>query len=115
MPAHHEYRAEWVPAGYKHNMASAIACRPPANRDYVRVYHLTCAEHAVSDVALSRLKVARFSDLNDPFELLAVNFREREVRKVARDFKSAYDAHTALLSFSADWSEPVLWSHYGIK
>ncbi len=115
MSARPEYRAEWITAGYKHNMASAVACRPPSNAKVIRVYHLTSAEHAVSDIALSRLKVARFSDLNDPFELLALNFREREVRKVARDFKNAYDAHTGLLSFSADWNEPVLWSHYAAK
>lgn len=115
MPAHLEYRAEWIAAGYKHNMASAIACRPPSDPRYIRLYHLTSAEHAVSDIALGRLKVARFSDLNDPFELFALNFRERQVRKVVRDFKNAYDAHTGLLSFSADWNEPVLWSHYAAK
>jgi hypothetical protein len=37
------------------------------------------------------------------------------VRKVIRDFKSTYDSHTGLLCFSADWTNPVLWSHYGQK
>jgi Protein of unknown function (DUF2971) len=96
-------------------MASAVASQPPADPEQIRVYHLTSAEHAISDIALGRLKVARFSDLNDPFELLAVNFRERHVRNVIRDFKSAYDARTGLLCFSSDWAEPVLWSHYAEK
>jgi hypothetical protein len=34
-------------------------------------HHLTTAEYALSDIVFQRLKVARFSALNDPFELLA--------------------------------------------
>lgn len=108
-------RAAWVAAGYRRNVASAIACRPPKDPRMRRVYHLTTAEHAISDIALGRLKLARFSDLNDPFELLAANFRERDVRKIVRSFKSAFDAQTGLLCFSEDWAEPLLWSHYAGK
>lgn len=115
MPAHKEYRKEWVAAGYRSTMASAIAARPPRDKNQIRVYHLTPVDHAMSNLALGRLKVARFSDLNDPFELIAVSFKERSVRKMARDFKSVYDAHTGLLCFSEDWAEPVLWSHYAAR
>ncbi|QXH92849.1 MULTISPECIES: DUF2971 domain-containing protein [Pseudomonas] len=115
VPAHHEYRSEWVAAGYKSDMGSAIASRPPKERSLRRVYHLTSAEYAVSNIALGRLKVSRFSDLNDPFELIGLNFREKMARNIVRDFKDAYDAHTGLLCFSGDWAEPVLWSHYAAK
>lgn len=108
-------RVEWKAAGYPEGMGSAIACRPPQDVDIQRVYHLTTAEHGISDIALGRLKVARFSDLNDPFELLAANFREREVRKVVRGFKEAFGARTGLLCFSRNWTEPLLWSHYGAR
>ena len=105
---------KWKKAGYRTNLGSARVALPPA-QEFIRVYHLTSAENAISDIGLGRIKVARFSDLNDPFELMAVNFRERQVRKVVRDFKNAYDSHTGLLCFSADWTNPVLWSHYGQK
>lgn len=108
------YRAQWVQAGYPSTMGSAEVTLPP-RAEFVRVYHLTSAQHAVNDIGLSRIKVARFSDLNDPFELLAANFREARVRSAVRDFKNAYDAHTGLLCFSQDWTNPVLWSHYGEK
>lgn len=108
-------RAAWKAAGYRENMGSAIACLPPSNASLRRVYHLTSAEHAINDIALGRLKLARFSDLNDPFELIAANFRERETRKIVRGFKSAFDAQTGLLSFSEDWVEPLLWSHYAAR
>jgi hypothetical protein len=101
-------RQEWVGAGYISKMGSAEVVPPPP-REFIRVYHITSAELGVSDIGLSRMKVARFSDLNDPFELLAMNFREgKTARKVIRDFKDAYDSHTGLHCFSANWTNPVL-------
>ena len=88
---------------------------PPPPTDYIRLYHLTSAEFGISNIAFGRLKVARFSDLNDPFELMAVNLREKRARQVIRDFKEEYNTRTGLLCFSADWTNPVLWSHYGAK
>lgn len=114
MATHNEYRAEWTNAGYHSAMGSAAVVRPPSS-DCIRVYHITSAEYGVGNIGLARLKVARFSDLNDPFELMALNFRERRVRNVVRSFRNAYDANTGLLCFSADWTDPVLWSHYGSK
>ena len=110
MPLHKKYRAMWVEAGYASTMGSAAVLPPPSDQ-FRRVYHLTSADHGISDVGLQRLKVARFSDLNDPFELMAVNLRERHDRKVMRKFKDAYDAKTGILCFSADWTNPVLWSN----
>ena len=107
-------RAEWQSAGYRPDIGSAAVVHPPP-AEFIRVYHLTSADFAISNIALGRLKVARFSDLNDPFELMALNLRERRTRRVARDFKNAYDSQTGLLCFSADWTNPVLWSHYGAK
>jgi hypothetical protein len=57
----------------------------------------------------------RFSDLNDPFELMAVNCREHRTRNVIRGFKDSYNSHTGLLCFSADWTKSVLGSRYGTK
>ncbi len=114
MPMNHAFRTKWAEAGYRSTCGSAAVVLPPPKK-FLRVYHLTTTDHAISNIGLSRIKLARFSDLNDPFELLAVNFREREVRTVVRDFKSTYDSHTGLLCFSADWTNPVLWSHYGQK
>lgn len=114
MPMNPKLKEKWVEAGYRANFGSARVVPPPPQK-FIRVYHLTSAENAISDIGLGRIKVARFSDLNDPFELMAVNFRERQVRKVVREFKNAYDSHTGLLCFSADWTNPVLWSHYGQK
>ena len=81
-------------------------------RGFVRGYHLLPADHGISNIGLRRLKVARFSEVNDPFELLALNFRERKTRKLVRRFKAGQNSKTGLLCFSANWTNPVLWSHY---
>jgi hypothetical protein len=37
------------------------------------------------------------------------------VRAVIADFRKGFDDENGLLCFSADWTDPVLWSHYGAK
>jgi hypothetical protein len=114
MPMRPELRDEWDAAGYGRKMGSACVVPPPP-KGIRRVYHLTTAEFAINDIALGRMKVARFSDLNDPFELLALNFGGRTARLAATNFKADFDSHTGLLCFSRNWTSPVLWSHYGAK
>ena len=109
-----QLRQQWVTAGYGDKMGSGEVVPPPP-KDILRSYHITSAEFAISDIGLGRMKVARFSDLNDPFELMALNFRERPARRTISDFKNEYDSHTGLLCFSMNWTNPVLWSHYGAK
>src|SRR5258705_1810131 len=111
MSAHNEYRKKWVEAGYDKRMGSAWVCLPPP-ADHIRLYHFTTAEHAMSNIKLGRVKVARFADSNDPFELLALNFRAERERKIGRSFKAEVNDRTGFISFSRNWTEPLMWSHY---
>ena len=82
---------------------------------FIRAYHRTKLEHATSSICSRRLKVATFSDANDPFELLALNLRgseHRSARNVLREFKEAQGTQLGMLCFSRQWENPVLWSHY---
>ena len=54
----------------------------------MRVFNLTTSQFALSNIALRRLKVARFNDLNDPFELLAVDVAARDLRAGMRAKRS---------------------------
>jgi len=54
MPIHPEYRQLWIHAGYRSDMGSAIAVRPPSS-ELLRVYHLTTAEFALRDIEFGRL------------------------------------------------------------
>ena len=85
---------------------------PPPPSEFIRLYHLCSNEHALSNLINGRLKVARFSDANDPFELMALDFREKSVRTSVKEFRSVEDSQTGMLCFSSDWTSPILWSHY---
>jgi hypothetical protein len=109
-----ELRQKWIAAGYGPTMGSAEIVPPPP-RGIRRVYHFTLAKFAKDDIVHRRLKVARISELNDPFEFLSLNFRQISERHIIDHFKNNYDKHTGLLCFSQNWTSPVLWSHYADK
>jgi Protein of unknown function (DUF2971) len=114
VPLNKKFRQLWIDAGYDSNMGSAEVVPPPSGHRR-RVYYMTSAEFGISNIGLGRIKVARIADLNDPFEFMAVNFREREKRVLISDFKDRQDSVFGLLCFSGNWIDPVLWSHYGDK
>jgi len=105
---------EWIGLGYPKRMGSAKFLSPP-DRDFVRAYHLTSAEHGIISISLSRLKVARFSELNDPFELMPLHSHKPEIRKLMVRFKDSENSKKGLLCFSKNWTNPMLWSHYADK
>ena len=81
----------------------------------MRVYYLTGANYGLSNLALQRVKVSRFHDLNDPFELVGVNLAEKGVRKAFREMKENLDGEKGLICFSKSWKNPLLWGHYAEK
>src|SRR4030042_3833160 len=108
------YEQEWRNEAYQKGMGSA-KFSPPTGRNYRRAYHLTSAEHGISSISLRRLKVARFLDANDPFELTALNTHKREIRGLLKRFKVSKNSEMGLLCFSKNWTNPLLWSHYASK
>ena len=81
----------------------------------MRVYNLTTSRFGLSNIKLRRLKVARFNDLNDPFEMLAVDVAVRDLRVGMHAKKEEINSKQGLLCFSKDWKSPLLWSHYAEK
>lgn len=81
----------------------------------MRVYHLSNAHHALCNIALRRIKISRFSDLNDPFELLGADLRDKTLRKAFLETKNELHKNNGLICFSKSWENPVLWSHYADK
>jgi hypothetical protein len=79
----------------------------------MRVYHLTGAEHALSNLRHRRIKIARIEDLNDPFELRSISSTIGDVRRALELTRSQLVTNRGMLCFSAGWKNPVLWSHYG--
>jgi len=81
----------------------------------MRVYYLTGSQIALGNIALRRLRISRFSDLNDPFELLAVELADKRHRAAFRKNKEQIDQKRGLLCFTRFWHNPLVWGHYAEK
>ncbi len=98
-----------------------VYCNQQVNRPtkspgrIMRAFHFIDANYGISNLSLKRLKISRFNQLNDPFELLAADLLDPRDRKALSDFKSALDATKGMICFSRSWSNPLLWGHYAEK
>ncbi|MEW6657741.1 MAG: DUF2971 domain-containing protein [Thermodesulfobacteriota bacterium] len=106
---------EWTDLGYPKGMGSSKFRLPPPDRDFIRAYHLTSAEHGISNISLRRLKVARFSEINDPFELMPLISSNAQIHKMIVGLRGLQNRNMGLLCFSENWTTPMLWSHYADK
>ena len=80
-----------------------------------RVYQLLPEKWAIANLRRRRIKVTRFNDLNDPFELLAAELSRQEERLRFNRWRRSVSARFGLLCFSERWENPLLWSHYADK
>ena len=78
----------------------------------MKVYHFLSAQNAISDIALKRIKISRIGQLNDPFELLAVDLRDPRDKVALENWKNELDEQFGLICFCAHWSNPLMWGHY---
>jgi Protein of unknown function (DUF2971) len=81
----------------------------------MRVYYLTGAQFALSNLALRRIKIARFGDLNDPFEMLGVDVGNKGHSEWLYTAKKRINKDNGLICFSKSWSNPLMWGHYAEK
>ncbi|MBU6467649.1 MAG: DUF2971 domain-containing protein [Betaproteobacteria bacterium] len=81
----------------------------------MRVYHFTNTNYGISNLSLKRLKISRFNQLNDPFELLAADLLDPKDRKVLSEFKNNLNLTKGVICFSSSWGNPLLWGHYAEK
>lgn len=82
----------------------------------MRAYHLTTEHWALESMRLRRLKLATLEDMNDPFELLPIEFQTPGERTFFEDYlKPDLNRTIGVLCFSRRWNNPVLWSHYADK
>lgn len=78
----------------------------------MRLYYFCPPQFGVSNLALRRLKIARFADLNDPFELLAIDLAEKGHRQVFCSLKDELNKNKGLICFARSWQNPLMWGHY---
>lgn len=82
----------------------------------MRVYYMTSIEVALKHILLEqRMKVSRFKDLNDPFELGCHDTGDRSARARSKAFIQTANEKFGLICFSDNWKNPVMWAHYANK
>ena len=106
---------QWRQRGFDPKKFRSSTIAPPPPEGFVRAYHFTCEKYGRFAFRDRRLKVARFLDANDPFELMAISSHTREARQVLGSFRKDHDSKTGLLCFTKDWTNILLWSHYADK
>ena len=81
----------------------------------MRVYKFLPVEFALKTIRERRLKISRLDELNDPFDLLPFNLKNRTVRRKVRNLRDEFIGMFGLLCFSKAWRDPVIWAHYADK
>ena len=61
------------------------------------------------------MRISRYADLNDPFELLAINVDYPGIREGIRILRDQTHNRFRLLCFSKSTEDPLLGSHYAEK
>ena len=81
----------------------------------MKLYYLTCAQFALSNLIFRRIKIARLSELNDPFEFMAMNLTDPRLRNGHKNWLEKINNEKGIICFSSTWNNPVLWGHYADK
>ena len=77
-----------------------------------RVYKFISAEHGISDLKERRLKLSTIDNLNDPFDLYAIDTTNPQIAYAVTMSVAEFKRDTGLLCFSRNWDNLLLWSHY---
>lgn len=80
-----------------------------------RVYHFCDAKYGLENLKNRRLKIATIMELNDPFEMIAHNMRDPDIRRATTQFKAKSASQFGFLCFSRSYKSPVQWGHYAEK
>lgn len=80
-----------------------------------RLYYYTSQQYGLQSLNDKKLKIARFTELNDPFDWIGLAVDTPTKRRELRKLKRKFDQTNGLLCMSTDWDVPLLWSHYAEK
>jgi len=78
-----------------------------------RVYKFTSAQYAISNLQNSRLKLSTIAELNDPFDLCPLDTTDPAISSAVDAVIAHFRKTAAILCFSRNWDNLLLWSHYG--
>lgn len=89
-----------------------IAIVPSA---FKTLYYYTSKDYALQSLRDKRIKIARFTELNDPFDFVGISTKNAGGRLQLKPIKEEMDKTTGIICMSTSWQEPLLWGHYADK
>jgi len=78
-----------------------------------RVYKFTKAQHGISNLRGKVLKLSTIDELNDPFDLRPIDTTDPRIEQAVNALGVHFRQTSAILCFSRNWDNLLLWSHYG--
>lgn len=79
----------------------------------MRLYHFTKLDTAINFILPHRrLRISRFTNLNDPFELLSTYMKGQDGRNLSAYMHHHWGGTIGLVSMVRHWKSPVMWGHY---
>ena len=79
------------------------------------LYYYTAKQWGMKSLWEKRLKIAKYADLNDPFELLPFRQTDKEARAHIKMVVGILSDGHGVLCFSESWQSTLMWAHYGDK
>jgi hypothetical protein len=78
-----------------------------------RVYEFMKTQHAIGCLQHKQLKLSTVVDLNDPFDQCPLDTTNPVIANALNEINTHFWATNAILCFSRNWDNLLLWSHYG--
>ncbi|WP_159442782.1 DUF2971 domain-containing protein [Agrobacterium rosae] len=79
------------------------------------MYYYTSQRHGLASIRDKRIKISKFSELNDPFDFIGIATDKKEERDLVKNMRGKLNSKTGLVCMSEVWNEPLLWGHYADK
>jgi hypothetical protein len=76
----------------------------------MRIYYVTSTKWGEVILRERRLKLARFGELNDLFELSLIDNRPHQTRGVVKLIADHFQNTIGVICFGATWASPVMWA-----
>jgi hypothetical protein len=78
----------------------------------MRIYKFLNKPFGLQALRDRRFKVSRLTQLNDPFEMLALGVEDHGTRMALQMTQVELNERAGWCCFSRTWTNPVIWSHY---
>ena len=80
----------------------------------MRLYYYTSKQFGIKSLWEKRLKMAEYDFLNDPYELMPYDRREKRHRVQWHPIQD-YLKQSGIVCFSESWQSVLMWAHYAEK